>query len=166
MTTATIQSGSWNRWLMLLCFVVVCFAAAAIGSVWTSSSLETWYPALVKPGFNPPNWIFGPVWTVLYVMMAVAAWLVWQRGAPPPGPMVWIPFFTQLTLNTAWSGIFFGLRQPGWAAAEIALLWLAIAATILAFRVRSRTAAWLLVPYLAWVSFASLLNVTIWRLNA
>lgn len=166
MATVSVPAGNGSRWLMLLFFVVVCFAAAGIGSVWTSSSLETWYPSLVKPSFNPPDWIFGPVWSALYLMMAVAAWLVWQRGAPPSGLVVWIPFFTQLALNTAWSGIFFGLRQPGWAAAEIVFLWLAIATTILAFRLRSRAAAWLLVPYLAWVSFASLLNVTIWRLNA
>jgi benzodiazapine receptor len=166
MATVAPQPRSAIHWVMLLFFVFICFAAAGIGSVLTSSSLEVWYPSLAKPIWNPPNWIFGPVWTTLYLMMAVAAWLVWERGAPPSGGVIWIPFFMQLALNIAWSGIFFGLRQPGWAAAEIFVLWLAIVVTIRAFRLRSRRVAWLLVPYLAWVSFAAILNVTIWRLNS
>jgi translocator protein len=166
MATASLQRGPRKLGLMLLFFLFVCFAAAGIGTWWTNSSLDTWYRTLEKPSWNPPDAVFGPVWTTLYVMMAVSAWLVWSRGAPPSAPVVWIPFGTQLALNTAWSGIFFGLRQTGWAFAEILWLWLAIAATIAAFRLRSRVAGWLLVPYLAWVTFAAVLNVAIWRLNA
>lgn len=166
MATVTDGGNPVVRGLMLVFFLGVCFGAAAIGSVWTNSALDAWYPALAKPSWNPPNWIFGPVWTTLYAMMAVSAWLVWLRGAPPAAAVVWPPFFGQLILNTLWSGIFFGLRQPGWAFAEILLLWLAIAATIAVFRHRSIVAAWLLAPYLAWVSFAAILNFTIWRMNS
>ncbi len=106
------------------------------------------------------------MWTVLYLLMAVAAWLVWDRVGVLRAPLVWIPFVAQLILNAAWSGLFFGLREPFWALAEIWLLWAAIAATIAAFQRRSRLAAWLLAPYLAWVTFAAALNFAIWRLNA
>lgn len=125
-----------------------------------------WYASLHKPSWNPPAWIFGPVWTLLYTMMAVAAWLVWRRGgfAAQRGPLTW--FLVQLALNAAWTPLFFGLHQPGWALAEIVLLWLAIAVTLAAFWRVHRGGAWLLVPYLAWVSFASLLNFTLWRMNA
>jgi tryptophan-rich sensory protein len=124
-----------------------------------------WYADLNKPAWNPPGWIFGPVWTALYAMMAVAAWLVWQQGGFVVQRRPLGMFLAQLALNALWTPLFFGLRHPGLAFAEIILLWLAILATLLAFRPVSRTAAWLLVPYLAWVSFAAVLNGTIWRLN-
>lgn len=148
--------------LALFAWLLACFAAAASGAMFMPGE---WYAALNKPAWNPPGWIFGPVWTALYVMMAVAAWLVWRRGgfAAQRRPLGW--FLAQLVLNALWTPLFFGLRQPGWAFAEILLLWLAILATLLAFRSVSRAAAWLLVPYLAWVSFAAVLNGTIWRLN-
>lgn len=152
-------------WPMLVVYLAACFGAAAIGSALTTGALGDWYPTIAKPTWNPPNWIFGPVWTVLYFMMAVAGWLAWRAGPPPPAAVVWTPYFVQLALNTAWSGIFFYLHQPGWAFAEIIVLWLAIAATIAGFYRRTHVAAWLLVPYLAWVSFAGVLNFSIWRLN-
>lgn len=124
-----------------------------------------WYAGLNKPAWNPPGWLFGPVWSALYTMMAVAAWLVWRRGgfAAQRRPLGW--FLAQLVLNAVWTPLFFGLHRPGVAFAEILLLWLAIAWTIAAFWRVHRTAAWLLAPYLAWVSFAAVLNGTLWRLN-
>lgn len=143
-------------------WVVLCFAAAAGGAFFMPGQ---WYASLNKPPWNPPGWIFGPVWTALYVMMAIAAWLVWRRGgfASQRSPLRW--FLVQLALNAAWTPLFFGLHAPGWAFAEILMLWLAIASTVAAFWRASRAAAWLLVPYLLWVSFASWLNFTLWRLN-
>jgi len=109
--------------------------------------------------------VFGPVWTTLFVMMAIAAWMVWKPEGLKAAAMPLTLFAVQLVLNVAWSWIFFGMHQPGWAFAEIVILWLAIVATTVAFFGRSRIAGWLMVPYLAWVSFACLLNFTIWRLN-
>jgi len=125
-----------------------------------------WYASLEKPSWNPPNWIFGPAWTALYAMMAVAAWLVWRRGGFAAQALPLAAFLVQLLLNALWSWLFFGLKNPGLAFAEIVALWVAIATTLLLFRRPSATAAWLLAPYLAWVTFASLLNFTLWRLNA
>ena len=124
-----------------------------------------WYAALQKPSWNPPGWIFGPVWSALYAMMAVAAWLVWRRGGFATQRRPLALFLGQLTLNAAWTPLFFGLHRPGIAFAEIILLWLAIAATLVVFRPVNRVAAWLLAPYLAWVGFAAVLNFTLWRLN-
>jgi len=124
-----------------------------------------WYASLKKPAWNPPGWVFGPVWTALYAMMAVAAWLVWRRGGFSTHRKPLVIFLVQLVLNAGWTPLFFGLHSPGLAFAEIVLLWLAIAATIVVFRPVSRTAMLLLVPYLAWVSFATALNFALWRLN-
>jgi tryptophan-rich sensory protein len=144
--------------------LVVCLAlplgAAALGGAATASSVDTWYPELAKPAWTPPGWIFGPVWTVLYLMMGTASWLVW-RERPRARALVdraLALYAAQLALNVLWSVVFFGLRRPGWAVAEIALLWLAILATLLAFRRVRPAAAWLLVPYLAWTTFAAALN--------
>jgi tryptophan-rich sensory protein len=155
-----------NQWLMLAGFVLASFAAAALGGATTAGSVRDWYPTLAKPSWNPPSWLFGPVWTALYAMMAVAAWLVWRRGGFAAQCRPLALFLTQLGLNAAWTPLFFGLHWPGIAFAEIMLLWLAIAATIAAFRPVSHPAAWLLAPYLAWVSFAAILNLTLWRLNS
>ena len=144
-------------------WVVLCFAAASLGGFFMPGE---WYAALRKPPWNPPGWIFGPVWTALYAMMAVAAWLVWQRGGFKTQRRALSLFLVQLAFNAAWTPLFFGLHWTGVALAEIVLLWLAIAATLAAFRPVSRTAAWLLAPYLAWVSFAAVLNFTLWRLNS
>jgi tryptophan-rich sensory protein len=124
--------------------------------------MSGWYAQLRKPSWAPPPGVFGPVWTVLYLMMGLAAWGVWQRAG---WTRALIPWTVQLVLNAAWTPIFFGLRQPGWAFADIVVLWLAIAATIAAFaRVKVWT-AWMMAPYLAWVTFAALLNFSIWRIN-
>lgn len=124
-----------------------------------------WYAGLAKPAWNPPNWLFGPVWTVLYILMAVAAWLVWRRQGLAGAALPLLVFVVQLVLNAMWSWLFFGLQRPGVALAEILVLWVAILVTILLFfRVRS-VAGILLIPYLLWVSFAAVLNFTIWRLN-
>lgn len=124
-----------------------------------------WYASLRKPSWNPPGWVFGPVWVALYTTMALAAWLVWRRGGFAAQGRPLALFLVQLVLNAAWTPLFFGLHRPGLAFAEILLLWLAIVATLAMFRPVSRTAAWLLVPYVAWVSFASVLNGSVWRLN-
>ena len=147
-------------------FVAVCLSAAGIGSVFTASSVKDWYVNLRKPSWTPPGWLFGPVWTVLYLSMAVAAWLAWRRGGLSGAPAAMVLFGVQLALNAAWSSLFFGLRSPGWAFVEIVLLWLAIAATtVLLWRV-SAWAGSLMLPYWLWVTFAAGLNYSIWRMNA
>lgn len=123
---------------------------------------RSWYPALAKPAWAPPGWIFGPVWTLLYTAMGVAAWGVWRRRGGST-PLVW--WIIQLALNAAWTPIFFGLRETGWAFMEIVILWFAIFATLIAFAKVAPWTAWLLVPYLAWVTFAAALNFALWRLN-
>lgn len=145
--------------------LAVCFVAAGIGASITSQSVHGWYQALRKPDWNPPDWIFGPVWTVLYALMAVAAWLVWRSAGWPAARSALVVFGLQLLLNVGWSLCFFGLRNPGLAAGEIVALWLAIAVTIASFWRHSRWGAVLLLPYLAWTSFAAILNLAIWRLN-
>lgn len=159
------RSPGWQA-AALFGFLVLCFGSAGLGAAMTNASVTTWYPTLTKPSWNPPDWLFGPVWSLLYLMIAVAGWLVWRRGPAEHPVRLWLPYLAQLALNTAWSGIFFGLRQPGWAFAEVLLLWAAIVATMLVFAPRSKLAAALFAPYLAWVSFAAYLNLTIWRLNA
>jgi tryptophan-rich sensory protein len=153
----------WRSLAALPLFLAVTFVAPALGAFTPPGD---WYAALNKPPWNPSAWIFGPAWTALYTMMAVAAWLVWRRGgwAVQRGPLTL--YFVQLALNAAWTPIFFGLKMPGLAFAEIQLLLAAIVATALAFRRASRAAAWLLTPYIAWVAFASALNFTLWRLNS
>lgn len=151
--------------LWTIAFVAGCFVVAAIGGLSTASSVDGWYRTLERPSWNPPNWIFGPVWTLLYLMMGIAAGLVWQHRREANVRPAMALFGVQLALNLAWSLIFFGMRQPGLAAVEIVVLWLAIVATIVAFKRHSKAATGLLVPYLAWVSFAAVLNMTIWRLN-
>lgn len=149
----------------LLLFLVLCLSAGFIGSWFTASSVDDWYQHLNKPNWNPPSWIFAPVWTTLYCMMAVAAWLVWRRAGLQGSIVAQICFGVQLILNTMWSIIFFGFQAPGWAFAEILVLWLAIAITVWQFRRFSTVAALLMIPYLGWTTFASTLNYTIWQLN-
>lgn len=151
-------------WLVLIVFLAVCLGAGGLGSFFTASSVREWYPQLHKPAGTPPSWVFGPVWTTLYVLMAVAAWLVW-RDYGTGARFALLIFFAQLALNVAWSGIFFGSRMPGVAFAEIVVLWLAIAFTMLVFVLLKPIAAALLVPYLLWASYAGYLNWGIWRLN-
>jgi tryptophan-rich sensory protein len=155
-----------TRWLGLVVFIVVCLGAGGLGAIATTPEIEGWYKTIEMPSWNPPDYIFGPVWTTLYVMMAVAAWMVWKQDGFKAAAAPLMLFAVQLGLNVAWSWIFFGMHQPGWAFAEIVILWLAIVATTIAFFQKSKVAGGLMVPYLAWVSFASVLNFTIWRLNA
>ncbi|OIO52721.1 TspO protein [Candidatus Uhrbacteria bacterium CG_4_10_14_0_8_um_filter_58_22] len=146
--------------------VVVSQLAGAVGALFTVSSVSTWYTELTKPAFTPPGWIFGPVWTMLYLLMGVAAFLVWKEGWSRNGVRLALGLFLlQLALNALWSVIFFGRNFVGWAFIEIILLWLAILSTALSFRRISRTAFWLMLPYLLWVSFAGYLNISIWLLN-
>ena len=145
--------------LVLAGLILVTFCAPLAGM---TSPPGDWYASINKPSWNPPPWIFGPVWTALYLMMGVAAWLVWRRdGWRRP---LWL-YFTQLALNAAWTPVFFGAREIGWALVVILALWTAILVTLLAFLRVSRAAGWMFVPYLAWVSFASVLNFTLWRMN-
>jgi len=146
--------------------VGIVFAAAAIGSVGTSSSVSTWYQTIRRPVFTPPGWVFGPVWTVLYVMMAVAAWMVWRKfGFGPTGRVPLALFGIQLVLNACWSLLFFGLQNPGLALVEIIFLWAAVLATTVRFWRVAPTAGLLMVPYLLWGSFACVLNASIWWMN-
>ncbi len=154
--------GRWQSVLGLVGWIVLCFAAAAIGGLYPPGE---WYGGLAKPPWNPPNWLFGPVWTVLYAMMGVAAWLVWRRYGFAGAALPLAFFIVQLALNAAWTWLFFGLRRPDIAFAEIVVLWLAILVTLISFWRLERPAGILLVPYLAWVSFAALLNYTLWQLN-
>lgn len=142
-------------------FLVLVIAVSAFGSLFVAGP---WYGALAKPAWNPPGWVFGPVWSALYLMMAVSAWLVWDPGHEQRGRAIaW--WCAQLTLNAAWSWLFFGLHRPGWALAEMALLIIVLAVTARKFHAIRPAAAWLLAPYMAWLLFAWALNFTLWRLN-
>lgn len=158
--TATHRSAA-----ALAAFVVLCFAIAAVGGYTTSTSLDTWYRTLAKPSFNPPDAIFGPVWTVLYLAMAIAGWRLWRDGAFRRDRRLVASYGLQLALNLCWSLLFFGARMIGAALIDVVLLLASIVVTILLAWRRDRGAAWLLVPYVAWVAFATALNVAIWKLN-
>lgn len=156
-----------RQWLMLAIFVSICIAVGGFGAIYTESTRAVWFDTLRQPDWSPPAWLFGPVWAILYLFMAVAAWLVWRNARSyrqTAGAL--ILFGIQLALNLAWSGIFFGLRSPGAAFIEILSLWVAIVATMIAFWRVTRLAGLLFVPYLLWVTFASALNYAIWQLNA
>jgi benzodiazapine receptor len=149
----------------LVAWLLIVFGAAALGSVATSTTVDGWYQQIERPAWTPPDWVFAPVWTTLFAMMAVAAWFVWRQAGFAAARWPLALFFVQLALNVLWSVVFFAFRQPSLAAIEIVLLWLAIAATVIAFWQRSIVAALLLVPYLVWVAFAAVLNFAIARLN-
>lgn len=145
--------------------LVAVSVAAGIGGAGTSAGVQTWYPSLDRPSWRPPDQAFGPVWTVLYAANAVAAWLVWRANPGESRPALTL-YGAQLALNAAWPLLFFGLKRPGLALVEIAMLWVTIAATMVAFARRHRMAALLLVPYLVWVTFALALNHELWRRNS
>jgi len=150
---------------VFLGFLFISFAAAGLGGLFTAPGVRDWYPLLHKPAWTPPAWVFGPVWSALYLCIAVAGFLAWRRAGLGGARWALMLFAVQLVLNVGWSAVFFGLRQPGWGFAEIVLLWLAILATTIAlFRV-SLASSVLFVPYLLWVTFAAGLNFAIWRLN-
>lgn len=156
------SSSTLRQGLVLLGFILITFCAPAFGAF---SLPGSWYAALSKPSWNPPSWVFGPAWTLLYTLMAVAAWLVWKRGGFGAQRRPLSLYFIQLALNAAWTPVFFGAHQLGAALAVIVALWVFIGLTLLHFWQVSRTAGLLFVPYLAWVSFATALNFTLWRLN-
>ncbi len=151
--------------LALAAWIGVCFAIGILGSIFTVPNIPTWYAALVKPPLNPPNQLFGPVWTTLYALMGYAAWIVWKTRPSACRVRGLLLFSVQLALNFLWTWIFFSRHQMLTAFADLVALWVAILLTILTFRKMSARAAWLLVPYLAWVTFAGYLNLALWRLN-
>ena len=161
-----------NNFSKLVIAIAVSGLAGVAGSLFTMPSIPTWYAGIVKPALNPPAWVFGPVWTILYLLMGISLWLVWSSYAKASDGRrkalikraIWL-FMAQLALNAIWSPIFFGAQSIGNALAVIVLLWAAIVLTILIFKKISKTAAWLLVPYILWVSFAVYLNYSIWQLN-
>lgn len=152
--------------IALLAFLVVVLAAASVGAFFTAPAVRDWYPLLNKPSWTPPAWVFGPVWTLLYLGIAVAGFLVWRQSGFTCARWTMLLFALQLVLNAGWSWIFFGLRQPGWAFVEIVVLWGSILATTIAFFRVSRAAGALFIPYLLWVTFAAGLNFAIWRLSS
>jgi translocator protein len=149
-------------WVGFFFWVALSFAAAGASSRFPPGD---WYAHLAKPAFNPPAWVFAPVWTLLYLVMGIAAWLVWRERRVTGVAKALALFLVQLILNAAWSWLFFGLHRIGWALVDLAALWLAIGATLLAFWARRPLAGLLMLPYLLWVSFAALLNFQLWRLN-
>lgn len=156
----------WKTGLSLALALAIPFAAAALGGWITASSVETWYPTLQKPSWNPPSWLFAPVWTVLYLLMGLAAWRIWRLGWQEPAVRGALLFFAlQLVFNVAWSFLFFGFQRLDLALLEILVLLALIVVTVLRFGALDRLAGWLLVPYLLWTAFASALNATIWWLN-
>ena len=146
--------------IQLLIFIGFCLSAGAIGSIFTASAIPTWYANLIKPTFSPPNWIFAPVWTTLYILMGISAYLVWIKKNNAL-KLFWV----HLTVNVAWSYLFFGLRNPFYGLICILVLWGLIVAVIYKFSKIDKRSAYLLYPYLAWVTFATFLNYNIWILN-
>ena len=166
MTTMVSGGAPVRRWLWLAFWLALCLAVGMVGSLVTASQIPTWYAGLVKPAFNPPNWIFAPVWTLLYIMMAVAVWRVSMSGADAEmRKRAILTFLVQLGLNAIWSPAFFGLESPRLALFVILALLSALALTAAVFWRVDRIAGLLLVPYLAWVAFATLLNAAIVVLN-
>ncbi len=163
-TTFERRPGNGVSLLVLFVFLIVTLATGFVAGHLTAANIASWYNGLVKPSFNPPNWVFAPVWTVLYVLMAVAAWRIWRlAGWRAKGLALWL---IQLALNFSWSVLFFVNHAPGAALADLVVLWVAIFATMVSFGRRDKPAGWLMIPYLCWVTFAGVLNVWVWQLNA
>lgn len=161
-----IQAGRPANWLKCVIAIAGSQLAGFIGAVFTMPAIATWYAALNRPFLSPPNWVFGPVWTILYTLMGVAAFLVWRQGLQLARVKQALRFFVlQLCLNSLWSMLFFGFQSPGIAFLEILILWSMILVTIMLFFRCSRVAGWLMIPYIVWVSFATYLNGSIWLLN-
>ena len=154
------------NWLKLIVSILLCQGAGIAGSIFNIVSIPIWYATINKPFFNPPNWVFAPVWTTLFLLMGISLYLIWEKGFDKWEVKKGLYLFGfQLILNIMWSALFFGLRSPALAFIEIIILWIAILLTITQFRKVSKMGAWLLVPYICWVSFAALLNLSIWLLN-
>ena len=153
--------------MKLIISIAVCQLAGFIGSLFTTPSIPTWYVTLNKPSFTPPNWIFGPVWTSLFLLMGISAYLIWRKGFQHKNvKMALLIFIVQLVLNVLWSILFFGLPSPFSAFVEIIILWLVILLTFVYFIRISQPAGILLLPYLIWVAFAAILNFHLWKLNS
>jgi translocator protein len=153
-----------NIFTLIAC-IAIPLIVGGIAGIAPSGSDNEWYAALDKPVFNPPDWVFGPVWTILYLLMGISLYLIWKSPASPIRKLALIIFGIQLVLNFAWSFIFFYFQQPGFALIEIVILWFSILAMIIVFHRINRVAAYLQIPYLLWVTFATLLNASIWWLN-
>lgn len=153
-----------GQWVVGVLCILAPFVAGGVGALFTTPNIASWYDLLIKPSWTPPSWVFAPVWTTLYLLMGIAAFLVWRAGKSERVFSVSL-FFAHLAVNALWSVLFFGLHQPLYALAVIVMLWFLILWLILLFRTQSRTAAWLLVPYLLWVTYASTLNLGILLLN-
>jgi len=151
--------------VVLVLFIVVCLGVGFLGSKYTSQSIPDWYSQIKKPAWTPPNWLFAPVWTFLYISMAVAAWLVWRNLGVTGSYASMILFVLQLALNALWSYLFFGLRMPGLAFLDIVALFVAIVLTAMLFWRYVALAGVLMLPYIVWVGYASTLNWAIWRMN-
>jgi benzodiazapine receptor len=155
----------YRSWLVLALFILVCLGVGALGSAFAAPSMDVWYPALRKPSWTPPPAVFRPVWTVLYVLMAIAAWLVWRRRSVADTADALYLFTAQLAFNLAWSAFFFALRSPGAALIDVVLLWGLVLVTLVSFwRIRPLAGA-LLLPYLLWVTYGVALNFAIWQMN-
>ncbi len=152
-------------WRKLLLAIFVCESAGIIGSIFTTSAISTWYSTLQKPSFSPPNWLFGPMWVILYALMGISLYLIWKSKPSLQKGFAEKLFYTQLILNAAWSVIFFGIQSPVMAFLEIVVLWVLILITILNVGKLNKTAGFVLIPYLVWVFFAALLNISIVFLN-
>lgn len=152
--------------ISLIVAIITCEAAGIVGSIFTASKIPTWYKGLMKPALNPPSWVFGPVWTTLYLLMGIALYIIWKKGLSTEGVKFALTIFAvQLILNALWSIVFFNMENLGLALINIVLMWLSILWTIVLFYRLSPTAGLLLIPYILWVSFASYLNYAIWTLN-
>lgn len=149
----------------LLAFIILCLAVSGVGGAITATSVDTWYQALEKPPFNPPDWLFAPVWTALYILMGIAAWRVWRLRSFEATPKALAVFAVQLSLNLAWSFLFFGLQRIDLALVEIVILLFAIITNTIMFWRVERLAGLLFVPYTAWVTYATILNASLWLLN-
>jgi translocator protein len=154
------------NYFKLVFSIIVCQLAGIIGSFFTVSSVSTWYLTLNKPFFNPPGWLFGPVWVILYFLMGISLYIIWDKGIKSSKSKIALSVFgLQLILNSLWSILFFGLKSPLLAFIEIIFLWITIILTIICFNRISKSASYLLIPYILWVSFAAILNFSIYYLN-
>jgi benzodiazapine receptor len=155
-----------REWIVLAGFLALCLAVAGLGAFFTGSSVGTWYLTLRKPSWTPPNWVFAPVWTVLYCMIAISGWMVWRSSGLRSRAVPLVLFAVQLLLNLVWSYLFFGLRSPMLGALDITVLWLTIAAFAVVTWNLARPASLLFIPYLAWVTYAGALNWAVWLMNS
>jgi tryptophan-rich sensory protein len=155
-----------KSWIKLVISIVVPLVVGGISGFFTKPEISTWFQTIKKPDWQPPNWLFGPIWTILYIMMGIAFYLIWKKDAEASkkrtAVTLWI---VQLVLNFFWSFVFFKQHQIDWALGEIVILWFFILLTIFTFARINKMAAWILVPYISWVSFAGILTYTIWQLN-